>query len=292
MKKAAYNFVDEMKAKKSAATVRNYSHTLKLFGEWVDANGGNLDAPTRHDVKTFLDDMIKRKLSASTLNARYAALRAYAAYIGRPSIVDAIDLPAVPKLKEIAPQSLTKTERNALLRKVEEDAEDRINKRGKIVKGSVRYAAIVNLLLRTGLRVSELVALDVDDVTINDRGGFLNVRSGKGNKSRRVPLSKEARYWLRRYMDERQEAETDGDEKALFLSNYRKRISVRIVQETLKDKYNVHPHMLRHSFASKLVNEDGAPITVVAEALGHSDITITNRYSKPTFEQLAEWIDK
>ncbi|KIL35732.1 hypothetical protein SD70_31960 [Gordoniibacillus kamchatkensis] len=285
-------FFEYLKSNKSDITVKNYLHTLKLFAEWLSTNRGDIEAPTRHDVSAFIDAMKNgtdgtgRKKSAATLNARFAGLKAYAEFIGRPDICDDITIPKAPKLKDIAPKSLNSVDRNALLRDVE--AGELSVRPGSTKKTSTRYVAIVNLLVRAGLRISELVALDIDDVTITPRSGHIDVRDGKGNKSRRVPLSPKARYWIARYMEERRGI--DADTPALFLSNYKQRISVRIIQERLQ-KYGVHPHMLRHTFAADLVNEKGAPITAVAELLGHSDIAVTNRYSKPTAEKLAELID-
>lgn len=286
-------FNEYLTSNKSAATTKNYLHTLKLFAEWLTTNRGDIEAPTRHDVSTFLDAMKNgtdgtgRKKSAATLNARFAGLRAYAEFIGRPDTCEAITVPKTPKLNDIAPKSLNSVDRNALLRDVE--AGELAVRPGSTKKTSSRYVAIVNLLVRSGLRISELVALDIDDITITPRSGHIDVRDGKGNKARQVPLSSKARYWIARYMEERRDI--DAATPALFLSNYKQRISVRIIQERLQS-YGVHPHMLRHTFAADLVNEKGAPITAVAELLGHSDITVTNRYSKPTFEQLAELIDR
>jgi integrase/recombinase XerD len=112
-----------------------------------------------------------------------------------------------------------------------------------------------------------------------------NRPNGKGNVSRKIPFSAGARLYLTRYLTTR-----DDDEPALFISNFRKRISVRTVQHMLS-QFGVHPHELRHTFAKELVS-NGVDISTVADLCGHSDINVTRRYSKPTERDLEAAIDK
>lgn len=142
------------------------------------------------------------------------------------------------------------------------------------------------MLLHTGLRLSELVALNTVDVTLGERYGSVVVRNGKGNVERKVPLSKEVRLWLKRYLDVRNASNVP----ALFLSHFKDRMTVRAVQYVLK-KYGVHPHMLRYTFARTLVY-NGTDIATVAKLLGHASLETTLRYSKPTERKLVETIDK
>jgi integrase/recombinase XerD len=210
--------------------------------------------------------------SASTINNRYAAISRFAKYMNHTDILEGIRIPEVHKAKSIAPKSLERNERNQLLREIER-------------KGNTRDIAIVSTLLRTGLRVSELVNLNRSDVIIGDRSGSLTVRNGKGNVSRKIPLSAETRLYLTRYIQTREDKN-----EALFLSNFNKQISVRTVQHLL-GKFGVHPHELRHTFAKELVSK-GIDISTVADLCGHSDINVTRRYSKPTERDLEIAIDK
>lgn len=257
---------------KSQLTAKTYRYSLGIFNEWLLQNGGDISKLTRVDVQLFIQYLESKGNSASTINNRFAAITQFARFIGNPDIIENIRVPQVRQAKNIAPESLERTERNNLLRGVER-------------KDNPRDIAIVNLLIRTGIRVSELVALDRSDVVIGERSGSITVRNGKGNVSRRVPLSAEARLYLSKYLDTR-----DDNDPALFLSNYRQRISVRAVQHMLSN-YGVHPHALRHTFAKELVSK-GVDITTVADLCGHADINVTRRYSKPTEKDLEAAIDK
>lgn len=257
---------------KSKLTVKTYKHTLEMFNVWLKENNGDLANLTRLDVQQFIQFLESKGSSASTINNRFAAISLFARFIERPNIIESIRVPEVRQARNIAPKSLERNERNNLLRGIERS-------------DNSRDIAIVNLLLRTGIRVSELVALDRADVQIGERSGAIIVRNGKGNVSRRVPLSSEARLYLFKYLETR-----NDNAPALFLSNYRQRISVRAVQHMLS-KYGVHPHALRHTFAKELVSK-GVDISTVADLCGHADINITRRYTKPTEKDLVEAIDK
>lgn len=257
---------------KSKLTVKTYKHTLEMFNVWLNENGGDLTKLTRLDVQLFIQFLESKGNSASTINNRFAAISQFARFMSRPDIIENIRIPEVRQARNVAPKSLERTERNNLLREIERTA-------------NPRDIAIVNLLIRTGVRVSELVALNRTDVEMSERSGAITVRNGKGNVSRRVPLSVEARLYLRKYLDSRED-----NDPALFLSNYRQRISVRAVQHMLSN-YGVHPHALRHTFAKELVSK-GVDISTVADLCGHADINVTRRYSKPTERDLEKAIDK
>ncbi|AQX56036.1 tyrosine-type recombinase/integrase [Priestia flexa] len=275
MIKTCVQFLNDIKDNKSASTFRNYSYTIKQFESYLESVGGDINKPTRTDVQQYFANMTKedgREVSATTKKNRFACIRAYTAYLGRTEIVEGIDLPKAPSLRESAPDALSHNEMLALLRAVEED-------------GKVRNIAIVFTLVKAGLRVSELVALDRNDIVMTERKGHIHVRHGKGNKERLVPLSKDVRFWVTKYLESRED-----ENEALFVSNYKKRISVRSVQHMLQE-YGVRPHQLRHTFATELVTRKNAPITVVKEVLGHNTLEMTLRYTKPTFEDIADWID-
>jgi integrase/recombinase XerD len=203
----------------------------------------------------------------------YSAIGTFAKWVQRPEVIVDIRLPQVRNVRHVAPKSLERNERNRLLREVERS-------------GNERDIAITYLLLYTGLRVSELVALNTTDITLGERSGTVVVRHGKGNVARKVPLSREVRLHLQRYLDVRHASNVP----ALFLSHFKERMTVRAVQHVLK-KYGVHPHLLRHSFARTLVS-NGTDVATVAELLGHASLDTTLKYSKPTENELAQAIDK
>ncbi len=256
---------------KSQLTAKNYKSSLEMFNDWLIDNDGDLAKLTRVDVQLFIQHLESKGNSASTINNRFAAISQFARFIGSLNIIENIRLPQTRQAKNIAPESLERTERNNLLREVERN-------------DNPRDIAIVNLLIRTGIRVSELVALNRSDVVTGERSGSITVRNGKGNVSRRVPLSAEARLYLSKYLEIR-----DDNDPALFLSNFMQRISVRAVQHMLSN-YGVHPHALRHTFARELVSK-GVDLSTVADLCGHADINVTRRYSKPTEKDQEEAID-
>lgn len=266
-------FIDaQLSQGKSELTAKTYRQAMEAFDHWLVNNGGDLNGLTRHDIQSYIKSLEANGKSATTINKVFAVISVFARFIKRQEIAQDIRLPEARKVNHIAPKALDKKERNRLLRAVERD-------------GSLRNIAITYILLHCGLRVSELVALNREDIVIRERSGSVNVRNGKGNVARTVPLSAEARLNLSRYL------ETRGDnDPALFLSNYQQRISVRAVQHLLKD-YGVHPHLIRHTFCRELVS-NGIDIATVAELAGHSDINVTRRYSKPSPSELEQAIEK
>jgi integrase/recombinase XerD len=259
---------------KSPLTAKTYVHTLTKFHEWLLKNEGDINELTRHDVQSYINHLDMSGMSASTINKSFAAICVFARYVKLPGIVDNIRVPEFRKQTNVAPKSLERNDKNRLLREVER-------------KGNLRDIAIAYVLLHTGIRVSELVALNVDDVAMGERSGHVIVRHGKGNVARKVPLSAEARHHLGKYLELR------GDKHAaLFLANNNgwHRISVRTVQQMLKN-HGVHPHQLRHTFCHDLVGS-GVDISTVAELAGHSDINVTRRYSKPTQAELEKAIEQ
>lgn len=257
---------------KSERTATLYRYHVERFAQWLIDNGGDPANPTRFDVQSYINHLEALGNNAPTINNKFAAISTYARHLERPGIVENIRLPEVRKNRNIAPKSMERNERNNLLRNVERD-------------GNLRNIAIVYTLLLTGIRVSELVALNRDDVIISKRSGKITVRNGKGNVARSVPLASEARYHLGQYLNTRED-----NNLALFLSNFKQRITVRTVQHMLKG-YGVHPHELRHTFCRELVSK-GIDIATVAELAAHADVNVTRRYAMPTEKDLAEAIDK
>jgi integrase/recombinase XerD len=257
---------------KSDKTAKDYGRHVNTFARWLSDQGGDIAEPTRYDVQQYVKYLQEIGNKPQTIKVKLMALTAYARYIDRPEIVEDIRRPQAVAPRNIAPKSLEKNERHRLLREVERS-------------GNLRTIAIAYMLLYTGLRVSELANLNREDVQIGERSGSVIVRSGKGDKYRTVPLAREARYHLRRYLESRQD-----DEPALFISNYRRRMSTRSIQRAL-DKYGVHPHALRHTFGRELVAK-GTDIATVAEIMGHSDVNVTRRYAKPSPKDIEDAIEK
>jgi len=271
--KVIEGFVRDLQAKgNSPSTVKTYTRIIGEFASWLKGNGADLNRLTRVDVQQYIHYLEEKENSASTIENKFAALSVLAHYLGVTDVLQHIRRPEVRKLRHVAPKSLDRNERNRLLREVERTRKP-------------RDIAIVYLLLYTGIRVSELVSLNREDVVISQRKGSVTVRKGKGNISRTIPLPPQARLQLFLYLQTR----TD-DHPALFLSNYQRRISVRSVQRVL-EKFGVHPHQLRHTYCRELVGA-GVDIATVAELAGHADINVTRRYAKPSPKELEQAIEK
>jgi len=156
-----------------------------------------------------------------------------------------------------------------------------------------RDRAMLELMYSSGLRLSELVALNMDEVDLDD--AIVGV-TGKGNKRRYVPIGRYAVDALNRWLQIRGGL-ASSEENALFVSRRGKRLGARAVQERLRQwairqglPTHVHPHMLRHSFASHLLESSG-DLRAVQELLGHADIRTTQVYTHLDFQHLAKVYD-
>jgi len=201
----------------------------------------------------------------ASVNLALAALDSFYSHLGlgRP-VVRREELPGR------APRALSPEDQRRLLRSAE--------------RCSARDRAIVVVLLYTGLRLAELVALDVDDVRTSARKGLVIVRSGKGDEYREVPLNALGRQVLDEWLAERKRLEPA--EAAVFLSRAGGRLSKRSVDDAVrrvgKDAgLTLSPHVLRHTCLTALVRQ-GTDLVLVAELAGHRRVDTTRRYSLPS----------
>ena len=253
-------------------TVEDYVRHMENFQKWLQSEGSNLEHLTRYDVQQYIKHLQDRGNKASTLTPKYSAIVAFTRYLGQSHLVDNIQRPEVRHSRHISPKSLPRTDRNRLFRELERSR-------------NLRSIAIVYFSLYTGLRVSELAALNQEDVYVGERSGNVIIRDGKGGITRTVPLPSEARYHLRRYLETRED-----DDPALFLSNFKKRMSKRSIQRIF-EKLGIHAHMLRHTYGRELVSS-GVDIATVAELMGHSDVNVTRRYAAPSMKDLEQAVEK
>lgn len=256
----------------SDGTIKLYTQIVTKFSKWLEMNGGCLDSLTRLDIQNYVKYLSAKGLSASTIENKFAAISSLAKSLDKTNILQNIRKTQYRKNRNIAPKSLERNDRNKMLREIERSL-------------NLRTIAIAYFLLYTGLRVSELVALNRQDIVLNERSGTVVVRKGKGDIERKVPLPVEARIHLKNYLDSREDFKD-----AVFLSNYQKRISIRSVQRIL-EKFYVHPHQLRHTYCRELVCA-GIDISTVADLAGHADINVTRRYSKPSTIELEDAIER
>ena len=237
-----------------------------------------------HHIRNFVVLQKNAKLSSKSIQRRLSAVRSFYRFLLKENVVKnnpASDIPA-PKASKRLPKTLDVDEISQLL-----------NQPGEDLLG-IRDKTMMEVFYSSGLRLSELVNLNLGDFDLNDR----TVRvTGKGNKMRIAPLGRHACDALNDWLKVRANL-ANKDETALFVSARGTRIHVRSVQARLKlwaKKHllnqHLHPHMLRHSFASHLLESSG-DLRAIQELLGHSDISTTQIYTHLDFQHLANVYDK
>ncbi|WP_419787692.1 tyrosine recombinase XerC [Pseudodesulfovibrio sp.] len=273
----------------SKATVRAYGTDLEQFELFLERTKGTLEKPgriTREHVRGFLADLHRQSISKTSMGRKLSSLRAYFKYLMRHKVIGKDPMFGLhnPKQEKRNPQALNVDQAVSLMEAaVEPDPE------------GLRDIALAEVLYGSGLRISEALGLDLNDVDSD----VIRV-VGKGSKERIVPLSDMAVQRLRRYMEQRHALLGDDySEQALFLGSrtgtrLNRRQANRIVERLAKLAglpTDVHPHMLRHSFATHLL-EAGADLRSVQELLGHERLTTTQRYTHLDMQRLMQVYDR
>ena len=266
----------------SPQTVQTYEDSLREFESYLTfrEDGLSLEAVDTDLIRDWMESLMDRGNNASTINKKLSALRSFFRYALKRRLVEKDPAHAVVGLKKSKPlpQFVREGEMDRLLDNVEwgDNYED------------VRARTLLLLLYETGLRRSELTGLDDDDIDFET--GQLKV-TGKRNKQRIVPFGPELAETLRKYVIVRDE-QVKGDCDALFLSDKGHRMTGQQVYEivhryltgatSLKKR---SPHVLRHSFATAMLN-NGAGLESIRNLLGHESVSTTEIYAHTTFEQL------
>lgn len=258
----------------SGHTVAAYRQDLQQFGAFLRAEGCSWTQVDRGVARRYMASMQRRGLAPSSIARKLAALRTFYAYLVRIARLPTHPLSGLgtPKQPQRLPRYLSVDETVALL-----SAPDPSTPRG------LRDRAILEALYSTGLRVSELVALDLGDVDWGRRE--VRVR-GKGDKERIAIFGQPARRALRAYLrSARPKLANERSGAAFFLNRFGGRLTDRSVRALVGEyarmaglEDNVTPHTLRHTFATHLL-EGGANLRIVQELLGHARLTTTQRYT-------------
>ena len=250
-------------------------------------SGGMLIAVQTDDVRRFLGFLREREYSKSTIARKLATLRSFYKFCLKRGHVQSNPLTSVrtPKQEKRLPKFLEEEQVRKLL-----DTPDVATLLG------CRDRAMLETMYSTGIRVSELVELDLEGVDFV--GECLHIR-GKGKKERITPISPTALAWIRRYMDMRRSdpRAANFDQQAVFVNKHGQRLSTRSVRRKL-DKYlaiagldpSISPHTLRHSFATHMLNR-GADLRSVQELLGHQSLSTTQIYTHVTTARMKQAYD-
>jgi integrase/recombinase XerC len=274
----------------SEHTLGAYSSDLEAFAEWSGRGGvSDLDAVERRHLRRYVSYLGSRGYARRSIARKASAVRSLLGWALDQDLIrtdPSVDL-AAPRLDKPLPKVLKETEAIALCELPPDDSEI-----------GVRDRAILELLYGSGLRVSELCGLDLDDVDL--RAHTVRV-TGKGRKQRQVPISEPARVAVRRYSSEARRALLEKgpahDVAALFINSRGTRLGPRSVRAMLERYLRVEgeqalgPHALRHSFATHLL-DGGADLRTVQELLGHESLATTQIYTHVSTERLRAVYDE
>jgi integrase/recombinase XerC len=280
MQKIFERYIQYLEAERNASpyTVRNYQTDLADFFKFLTKKELTmLDEVDRHVLRDYLSELAGRGIAKASIARKLSAIRSFFRYLVREEIIakNQIEQVSSPKLDRRLPSFLTQEEMEKLL-----NAPDLSTPLGQ------RDRALLELLYASGLRVSELVGLTLEQIEIETN----EIRVwGKGSKERVVLMGQPAAEALKDYINEgRAELRGDRKTKALFLDRYGQKLTERSVQRLLNQYAKkagigkrVHPHLLRHTFATHLL-DGGADLRVVQELLGHARLTSTQIYTHVT----------
>jgi integrase/recombinase XerC len=274
----------------SKHTLRSYGSDLEQFVAYFEPPGltapevEQLDLPL---MREWLASLYDQGLTTVSVRRKLAAVRAMFKFLLEERVLQT-NIAArlrTPKVKQRLPEVMSAEKTNDLIDSVE--ASDPGEKPSK-----ERDLAILELLYGCGIRVSELVGIDLEDIDL--RGGWLRVR-GKGNKERQVPVGERAIDAVRRYLQLRS---AEPSERALFLNSRQRRLGDRQVRRLVKfyallvtGDSTVHPHSFRHAYATHLLS-DGADLRAIQELLGHARLSTTQKYTQVSLRDLQAVYDR
>jgi tyrosine recombinase XerC len=276
MIKKIEDFMAYLKYEKNASphTIAGYRRDLLQLAQYLEEKKSSLDKVDNIILRGFLASRYGRGEKKSTVGRKLAAIRSFFQFCVRKHWMqlNPAKVVSTPKQEKPVPSFLTEEEMQKFLD---------LPRTNKTL--DLRDRAMMELLYATGIRVSELVGINLEDVNFAER--LIRIR-GKGKKERLVPFGRKAEETLRSYLRVRSSINRGGVEsKPVFLNYLGKKLSTRSVERTV-DKYirrtalrrKISPHSLRHSFASHLLSR-GADLRVIQELLGHESLATTQKYT-------------
>ncbi len=280
MQEVFNKYINYLQAELNASpyTVRNYTTDLLGFFQFLRTKEiSSLEEIDKHAVRDYLSHLMAQGFAKASIARKLSAIRSFYRYLLREKIMSTSPLATTssPKLDKRLPSFLTQEEVKQLL-----ETPDLSTPQGQ------RDRALMELLYASGLRVSELVNINLEQVNLDSQ----EIRVwGKGAKERVVLMGRPAAQALRTYLSQgRPKLMGKKQTSALFLNRYGERVTKRRVQRILEKYTNlagidkrVHPHMLRHTFATHLL-DGGADLRVVQELLGHANLSSTQIYTHVT----------
>ena len=277
----------------SPHTLRNYGADLREFVEYFSPHGAEPPKPAEFDLlalREWLAHLYDRDLKPATIRRRMASLRGFFRYLSRERRIarDPARLLRLPKMPKTLPDVPNAEITNAIV-----DGTTRADLNRPYPK---RDRLLFEFLYGCGLRVSEAVGLNIDDIDQSER--WLRVR-GKGKKERQVPYGSKAGEALSAYLSDRPvPADEAADSHALFLNHRGGRLTSRgahlivtFYGTHIEGDSSIHPHTMRHAFATHLLSS-GADLRSIQELLGHARLSTTQKYTKVALTDLVRVYDK
>jgi len=316
MKQHIDKFIAYLRYERNASpnTIREYRRDITQFMQFLTPPGEKTMPLAHVDhrvIREFVGWSYDQKLEKSSVARKLAALRTFFKFCVREGVVkqNPARLVSTPKLPKRVPHVLTAEEMNGFLDNIlsgnpaaarnRRPARPRKKQQDDAKIMLKRDRAILELLYASGLRVSELIGLNLGDI---DRAGQMLRVLGKGRKERVVPFGSSAQAALEAYWPVRDgilnQHGTDPAIQAVFLNHYADRLGARSVRAIVKKysrladvNWDLHPHSLRHAFATHLL-ADGADLRAIQELLGHVSLSTTQRYTQASIQQLMNVYDK
>ncbi|MDZ4797012.1 MAG: tyrosine-type recombinase/integrase [Bryobacteraceae bacterium] len=276
----------------SAHTIRNYGVDLNAWVAFLTPPDGEPPLVTELDVLTmreWLASLYDKELETSSVRRKLAAVRSFLKWAERQGLVqrNVARLVRTPKMIQRLPAVPSPETASHLLDSVKEQAAETDRPH------PARDLAIFELLYGCGLRVSELVGLNLRDIDLNER--WMRVR-GKGRKEREVPYGERAADALLRWLEAR--SPSDPAEVAVFLNHHGRRLTDRSVRRVVRfysdqvlGDSSIHPHTFRHAYATHML-ASGADLRAIQELLGHARLSTTQKYTQVALSDLMRVYDK
>jgi len=274
----------------SPHTLRNYAVDLKDFNEYFSPPGAQPPAPaaiTALELREWLGSLYERGLDPVSTRRKLAVVRSLFRFLAREGSIETnvARLVRTPKTPQRIPIVPSAEQTNGLIDSVQSSEMGRTHPE--------RDLLLFELLYGCGLRISELVGLNLDDFDRSEK--WIRVR-GKGRKERQVPYGSKAASALERYLPSR--AAAKPEERALLLSRRGTRLSDRTAREIVKfyarmlaGDGSLHPHSFRHAYATHLL-ADGADLRAIQELLGHARLSTTQKYTQVSLTDLMAVYDR
>lgn len=283
---------------RSSKTVEAYLSDLRVFGAWfevVNAEALRPEGVTGVDCHDFRQDQLRgKRLAPSTWNRRRVSLIVFTQWSIEQGYlrIDPMDGVAEKPVEELPPRWLDEGEYRQFIRHL--DKQINIALTEFETRRAMMYRAICVLMLYAGLRVDEVCSLELEDLTIRERSGFLVVREGKGDKQATLPLTNpKARKAISDWLEYRDEHYADAP---LWFGRRRGKLGTRAVQEhfivirKILEIESLTPHSLRHTFVRRLIKA-GVTLNIVQKLARHKKLETTLGYAGPSWRDLEEAVE-